>query len=121
MIETEQDYLDTLPEHAQAWVREFTDYVRGTYPGQEVTMFRQRPMFKFGRSYQDGYVMFTAAAQHFSAHAVDFDLVQAAKDAIPGAKGGKGSVSVKYTAESAKPELRAFVDAVMARHGIAKA
>ncbi len=35
---------------------------------------------------------------------------------IPGAAGGKGSVSVKYGAESAKPALKAFVDAVMRRH-----
>jgi hypothetical protein len=121
MIETEQEYLDTLPDHARAWVREFTDYVRATYPGQDVTMFRQRPMFKLGRTYQEGYVMFTAAAAHFSAHSVDFDLVQAAKDSIPGSKGGKGSVSVRYTDESAKPALRAFVDAVMARHGVTPA
>ena len=75
-------------------------------------------MFKFGRSYHDGYVMFTAAKSHFAVHAVDFDLVQQARDATPGAAGGKGNVSVKYTNDSAKPSLRSFVDAVMARHGI---
>jgi hypothetical protein len=90
-----------------------------TYPGQELTMFRQTPMFKFGRSYHDGYVMFSAAKTHFAAHAIEFDLVQQAPDSIPGAAGGKGSVSVKYSNDSAKPVLRSFVDAVMARHGIA--
>jgi hypothetical protein len=79
-------------------------------------MFRQTPMFKFGRSYLQGYVMFTAAQRHFAVHAVDFDLVEDARRSIPGARGGKGSVTVRYTAEDAKPALRAFVDAVMARH-----
>ena len=69
----------------------------------------------------DGYVMFTAAKSHFASHAIDFDLVQAARASIPGAGGGKGNVSVKYPNEAAKPALRSFIDAVMARHGIPSA
>jgi len=84
-------------------------------------MFRQTPMFKFGHSYLDGYVMFTAAKSHFATHAIDFDLVQAARASIPGAGGGKGNVSVKYPNDAAKPSLRSFVDAVMARHAIPRA
>ena len=119
MIATPSEYLEAAPAAGQPWLREFWSYVRDTYPGHDLTMFRQTPMFKFGRSYLDGYVMFTAATAHFAVHAIDFDLVQDAREAIPGAAGGKGNVSVKYTADSAKPALRAFVDAVMARHGIA--
>ena len=114
MIATPEEYHDAAPEAGRPWLREFWEYVRTTYPGQELTMFRQTPMFKFGRSYLDGYVMFTAAKSHFATHAIDFDLVQQAKDSIPGAAGGKGNVSVKYTNDSAKPGLRSFVDAVMA-------
>ena len=77
-------------------------------------MFRQTPMYKFGRSYHEGYVMFTAAKSHFATHAIHFDLVQQAKDSIPGAAGGKGNVSVKYTNDSAKRALRSFIEAVMA-------
>ena len=79
-------------------------------------MFRQRPMFKFGRSYLDGYIMFTAAKSHFATHAIDFDLVQVARQSITGAGGGKGNVSVMYGNEAAKPALRSFVDAVLPRH-----
>ena len=121
MIETPQQYLDAAPAAGRPWLREFWEYVHSNYPSQELVMFRQTPMFKFGRSYQDGYVMFTAAKGHFAAHAIDFDLVEQTRQAIPGARGGKGSVAVKYTNEAAKPELRRFVDAVMARHGIASA
>ena len=118
MFTTPEEYYDAAPEAGKPWLHEFWEYVRTAYPGQELTMFRQTPMFKFGRSYHDGYVMFTAAKSHFATHAIDFDLVQQAKDSIPGAAGGKGNVSVKYTNDSAKPGLRSFVDAVMARHGI---
>ena len=121
MVESPEEYLEAAPEVGRPWLRELWAYVRETYPDQELTMFRQTPMFKFGRSYQDGYVMFTAAKGHFAAHAIDFDLVEQTREAIPGARGGKGSVAVKYTNEDAKPELRRFVDAVMARHGIASA
>ena len=118
MITTPEEYLAAAPESGQPWLREFWDYVQTTYPGHELTMFRQTPMFKFRRSYQDGYVMFTAAKTHFAVHAIDFDLIEEARGTIPGAAGGKGNVSVKYTNDSAKPGLRSFVDAVMARHGI---
>ena len=37
---------------------------------------------------------------------------------MPGAFGGKGSVSVKYANEAVKPALRAFVDEVLTRHGM---
>ena len=37
---------------------------------------------------------------------------------MPGAFGGKGSVSVKYANEAAKPALRASVDEVLTRHGM---
>lgn len=119
MITSPAEYLEAAPEVGRPWLREFWAYVQATYPGQELTMFRQVPMFKFGRSYQEGYVMFTAAKGHFAVHAIDFDLVEQARASIPRAAGGKGSVSVKYTAEEAKPALRAFVDAVMARHDLA--
>jgi hypothetical protein len=118
MIATPEEYHDAAPEAGQPWLREFWGYVRDTYPDQELTMFRQTPMFKFGHSYLEGYVMFTAATSHFATHAIDFDLVQQARDSIPGARGGKGNVSVKYTNDAAKPDLRLFVDAVMARHGV---
>jgi hypothetical protein len=118
VITTPDEYLANAPEEGRPWLREFWKYVSDTYPSQQLTMFRQTPMFKFGRSYHDGYVMFTAAKSHFATHAIDFDLVQRAKDAIPGSGGGKGNVSVKYANDSAKPALRDFVDAVMARHGI---
>ncbi len=119
IVTTPDEYLELAPESGRPWLIEFWEYVGTTYPGVELTMFRQTPMFKFGRSYHDGYVMFTAAKTHFAAHSIDFDLVQQAKDSIPGAAGGKGSVSVKYSNEAARPALRTFVDAVMARHDVA--
>ena len=121
MIETPQQYLDAAPAAGRPWLREFWEYVHSKYPSQELVMFRQTPMFKFEQSYLDGYVMFTAAKSHFATHAIDFDLVQAARASIPGAGGGKGNVSVKYPNAAAKPALRSFVDAVMARHGIPSA
>lgn len=121
MIESPEQYLDAAPAAGRPWLTEFWDYVATHYPSVPPVMFRQTPMYRFADSYLKGYVMFTTAAKHFSAHAIDFDLVQDAKDAIEKSFGGKGCVSVKYDREDAKPAIRAFVDAVMARHGIARA
>ena len=117
-VTSPEEYLAAAPPEGQRWLTEFWAYVRTTYPRVELTMFRQTPMFKFADSYLDGYVMFTAAKSHFATHAIDFDLVESFRASITGAAGGKGNVSVKYRNDAAKPGLRAFVDAVMARHGI---
>ena len=117
MVETRQEYLDLAPEVGRAWLQEFWEHVESRCPGIEMTMFRQVPMYKFGKSYLDGYLMFTTAKGHFSAHSVEFDLIADTKPAIPGAFGGKGCVSVKYTNTDAKPALKAYVDDVLRRHG----
>jgi hypothetical protein len=117
VADSPQEYLAGAPEVARPWLEAFWAHLGQAAPRLEVTMFRGVPMWKFADSYLKGYVMFTGAKGHFSAHAIDFDLVAAAQAAIPGAFGGKGSVSVKYANEAARPALLAFVDAVLERHG----
>ncbi len=116
MAESPQHYLELAPEPGRPWLEEFWAYVADQAPWLTVTMFRGVPMWKFADSYLKGYVMFTAAKGHFSAHAIDFDLVAAAQREIPGAFGGKGSVSVKYANGAAKPALKRFVDEVLRAH-----
>lgn len=113
-----QEYLDSAPEPGRPWLTHFWDFMAVRCPDLHPTMFRQVPMYKFGASYLDGYVMFTAAATHFSVHALEFDLVEQTRAAIPRAKGGKGSVAVKYADESARPALEDFVEQVLARNGL---
>src|SRR5690606_1761458 len=112
---TPEEYLDAQNADGQAWVREFHRYVGTHYPDVPLIMFRGVPMFRFGDSYLKGYVMFTAAAKTMSAHAIDFDLVDAAKAAVGGSQPGKGCVKVKYTDAAAKPIVQRLVDEVMAR------
>lgn len=116
MVESPEQYLDAAPDVARPWLTEFWEHLAEQAPGLEPTMFRQVPMYKFGDSYLQGYVMFTAAKGHFSVHALEFDLIAEAQKTIPGAFGGKGSVSVKYANEAARPALLELVDAVLARH-----
>jgi len=117
MTESPEQYFAEAPEPGRPWLSEFWVHVAERAPGLEPTMFRQVPMYKFAHSYLKGYVMFTAAKGHFSVHCLEFDLIAEAQATIPGAFGGKGSVSVTYANEAAKPALLALVDAVLARHG----
>lgn len=117
MAESPQAYLEQAPEAGRPWLEEFWAYVDERAPRLEATMFRGVPMYKFADSYLSGYVMVTAAKGHFSVHLIDFDLVAAAQAAIPGAFGGKGSVSVRYSNEAAKPALLALIDTALERHG----
>ena len=120
-ITTVEQYLASLPEPARAWVADFVDDTAAHYPSVPLVMFRQRPMFKFGARYQQGYVMFTAAKTHFTVHSVEFDLIDRLKPRLPTAQFGKGSVKVRFADEAARPVLREYVAAVMGRHGIPRA
>lgn len=117
-VTTVEEYLDSLDEPARTWVSEFVDDTATRYPSVPLVMFRQRPMFKFGTSYQQGYVMFTAARTHFTVHSVEFDLIDELRTRLPRAGFGKGSVKVRFTDVAAKPVLREHVAQVMARHGV---
>lgn len=118
MAESIEQYLAEAPEVARPWLTELWDYVRSLAPSLELTMFRGVPMFKFSNSYLKGYVMVTAAKSHLAVHAIDFDLVEEARQAIPGAKGGKGNVAVTYPKlAAAAPGLKDFIASVLTRHG----
>lgn len=106
MIETVEQYLETLNPEGKAWVGEFIDYVLGKYPERKITMFRQRPMFKKKDSYLEGYVMFTAAKTHFSFHTLNFDIITKAKSLLPNAGFGKGVLKVKYKDIEAKSIIK---------------
>ena len=114
--ENPREYLASVPEAGQAWLTEFWANVEQHCP-VPWTSVRSVPMFKFADSYLTGYVICTATKTHFVAHAIDFDLVAETREAIKGAAGGKGSVSVKYANTDAKPRLQQFVDDVLRRHG----
>ncbi len=86
-------------------VAEFVDDTATHYPSVPLVMFRQRPMFKFGATYQQGYVMFTAAKTHFAVHSVEFDLIEQLRHRLLTAQFGKGSVKVRFTDMTANLRL----------------
>jgi hypothetical protein len=116
-VDTPQDYLDTLDEPARSWVADLVAYAERR-SGIDAVLFRSRPMVKLGRTYPEGYVLVTAAKAHGTVHAIDFDLVDEMRTILPRAAFGKGSVKVPYDDAAAVPELRAFVDRVLVRHGV---
>src|SRR4051812_36866795 len=118
--ESPEEYIAAQSPEAQEWLREFHAYVSQHYPSVPLIMFRGVPMFRFGDSYLQGYVMFTATKKEMSAHAIDFDLVDLAKATVGGSQPGKGCVKVKYTDTASKPVVYELVDAVMARHDAPK-
>jgi len=114
VITSRDEYLAAANEQGREWLSEFYQYMDTKYPDMPVTMFRQVPMYKFKRSYQDGYVMFTAASTHFSLHILDFELVEELKGTLKGASFGKGSIKVKYANKDLIPVLKQTIDKVIA-------
>lgn len=110
MITTPQEYVHSVTGPGRAWLEEFYTYMQERHPDIRPVMFRQRPMYKVGKS----YVMFTAAKDHFSLHTLNFDLIEELKRQIPKSGNGKGSVNVRCTNEGAKPILKAMCDKIIA-------
>ncbi len=115
MITTPQEYLASAHEQGQRWLAEFFRYMDEKHPDLKITMFRQCPMYKFKKSYLDGYIMFTVASQHFTLHTLDFELIEAMKNQLPKARFGKGCVKVKFKDVEAIPVLKAMCDKAVER------
>ncbi len=109
MLQTPEDYLRSLPEPGSAWLRAFLDYFASHHSDISPIMFRQRPMFRVGKS----YLLFSVAKTHFSVHTMNFDLIESLRETLPKADFGKGCVKVKFSDEGAKPVLFALCDEVI--------
>jgi hypothetical protein len=120
MIESFEEYIESVGEDGKNWLNEFYKYMKEKHPTNKVSMFRQRPMYKFGEKYTDGYVMFTIAKEHFTLHILDFELVEKAKTRIKKASFGKGSIKVKFSENDAIPELKKIIDETIKRKKIGK-
>lgn len=109
MITTLNEYIDSVNESGKEWLTEFYDYMKLNYDNIKPVMFRQRPMFKIGKS----YIMFTAAKEHFSVHTMNFELIEKYKNKIPNSGNSKGCLNIKYSNASAKPLLKELCDKVI--------
>lgn len=108
MLVTPQDYTQSLSSPGKNWLIEFMGYMQANHGNTAPVMFRQRPMYKFGKS----YILFTVAKTHFTVHTLNFELIEALKPKLPSAAFGKGSVKVKFSDTGAKPLLKQLCDEV---------
>lgn len=109
MLNTPQDYVDSLEGAGKEWLKTFLDYMHAHHEDIPPIMFRQRPMYKVGES----YILFSVAKMHFTVHTLNFALIEQTKAALPRAQYGKGSVKVKFTDMDARPVLMALCDEVI--------
>ncbi len=110
MITTTQEYIDSIEGSGKEWLIEFFQYMEQHHSDIKPVMFRQRPMYKVGKS----YIMFTAAKEYFSLHTLNFELIEELKRQLPGSGNGKGCVNIKYKNVAAKPILKAMCDRIIA-------
>ncbi len=109
MLTTPEAYAASLDSPGKDWLVDFLGYMAERHGDITPVMFRQRPMYKVGKS----YVLFNVAKSHISVHTMNFDLIEGLKGQLPGADFGKGCVKVKFTDEAARPVLRALCDEVV--------
>lgn len=117
MLTTPEQYLGTLEGPGRAWLEAFLTHMSEKHADIAPIMFRQRPMYRVGES----YVLFSVAQRHFTVHTLNFELIEALRERLPGAGFGKGSVNVKFTDEAARALLFALCDEVVRLNRLADA
>ena len=113
MINNIDEYLEASPDAGKEWLKEFLKYMNKKYPEYNLIMFRQCPMYKFGKSYLEGYIMFTTTKKHFVLHILDFEMIEEMKKRLKKAEFGKGCIKVKYDQVESIPLLKEVIDKVM--------
>ncbi len=108
-MDTVQEYLQSLEGGGKKLLSEFLGYMDENYPQLKPVMFRQRPMYKTGKS----YVYFTVAKEHFSVHTLNFELIERLKQTLATADFGKGCVKVRFADEGAVPVLKRLCDDIV--------
>ncbi len=109
LLNSPQEYLDTLDDPGRAWLGEFIAHMAVRHPDIAPVMFRQRPMYKVGES----YLLFTVSKEHFCVHTLHFNLLEGLKTRLASAAYGKGCVKVRFADEAAKPLLRELCEEVV--------
>ena len=113
MINNIDEYLEASPDAGKEWLKEFLKYMNKKYPEYNLIMFSQCPMYKFGKSYLEGYIMFTTTKKHFVLHILDFEMIEEMKKKLSSADFGKGCIKVKYDHAENIPLLKKIIDRVM--------
>lgn len=112
MLTTVQEYVDSLNGQGKEWLVEFLSYMNETHSHLKPIMYRQRPMFKVGKS----YVFFTVAKTHFTIHTLNFEIIEEMKKVLPTSAFGKGCVKVKFSNFEAKPLLKEMCDKIVVKN-----
>lgn len=115
--ETVEGYVAACTDQQRALLVPLLEHMRAAHPDWQERLSYQMPMFKRGKE----YVAFSVATHHLTLHALDFELVAAARDVLPRATLGKGSVKVPYEDPGLVPGLTALADRVVERAGTAEA
>jgi uncharacterized protein YdhG (YjbR/CyaY superfamily) len=109
--ETVADYVAACTDEQRALLAPLLEHMRTAHPDWQERLSYQMPMFKRGKE----YVAFSVAKHHLTLHALDFELVAAAREVLPRAALGKGSVKVPYDDPDLIPGLTALADRVVER------
>jgi uncharacterized protein YdhG (YjbR/CyaY superfamily) len=113
--ETVAGYVAGCTDEQRALLLPLLEHMRTTHPDWEEQLSYQIPMFRHGKA----YVGFSVAKSHLTLHALDFELVASARDVLPRATLGKGSVKVPYDDPGLVSGLTALADRVVERAGAA--
>lgn len=111
-VNTVDEYVGRFDGEPRAWLTEFIEFMRTHYPAIPEAISYQMPMYKFDNT----YIAFSAAKNHFTFHTLDFDRIEELKSLLPKASFGKGSAKVKYSDQAAKPVLFDMCHRIIAAH-----
>lgn len=105
------EYVNRFEGEKKEWLTTMISFMRRDFPELKETIFYQMPAYRF----DDQYIAFSVAKDHFSFHTLDFEMIEELKRLLPKAKFGRGSAQIKYTDRAAIPVLTAMCRKIVAR------
>jgi len=90
LINSIQDYRETLDDLGKEWLDYVMDYLTNTHNAYDLILFYKRPVLKINREI---FLMLGGGKNHFSIYTTDFDYVEMIKaEKIIDLKFGKSAI-----------------------------
>lgn len=111
-METVDQYINQFDGEKKEWLTTMVGFMRENFPNIEEKISYQIPTYKF----DDTYISFSVAKDHFTYHTLDFDRIEELKRLLPKAKFGKGSAKIPYSERESIPILFEMTRKIVAAH-----
>ena len=115
-IASVSEYVASLNEEQQRHVCAFIEFMNTEFPQLTIKIFFSMPIWLVGKKMNEGYVVVSAAKNHFSIHFSDEEFLNRLAESLPACKKGKRCINIKYGDEASLHAVEASISDFLKRY-----